>query len=79
MEKIVNLKIEQIFRDDGSHYFLATSDDVQGLVALGSTFEELIEIALDLTRLIFELDEEWKKKPLKPSDNIVHYPLAIKI
>lgn len=79
MEKIVNLKIEQIFRDDGSHYFLATSDDVQGLVAQGSTLKKVIEIAEDLTKLLFELDEERKKKPISPPDNIVYYPLAIKI
>jgi len=79
METIVNLKIEKIFRDDGSHYFLATSDDVQGLVAQGSTLDEVVEIAEDLTKMIFELEAEWAKHPPSSSPNIINYPLAVKI
>jgi len=41
MERIVNIKIEKL--PEG--YYLATSDNVQGLVAQGRTISETIEIA----------------------------------
>ena len=41
MERIVNLHIEKL--PEGA--YLATSDDIQGLIAQGRTIEETIEIA----------------------------------
>ena len=38
--------------------YLATSDDVQGLVAQGRTMSETIEIARDVARRIFEAQTE---------------------
>ncbi len=46
MEKIINLHIEHL--PEG--VYLATSEDVQGLVAQGRTLHETIEIALDVAR-----------------------------
>lgn len=46
MEQIVNLHIERL--PEG--VYLATSDDVQGLVAQGRTITETIEIARDVAK-----------------------------
>lgn len=53
-------------------YYLATSKDVQGLVAQAKTFEETLEIAKDLAKKILPLQKT------KPSfgEKII-YPLAI--
>lgn len=50
MEKIINLHIEQL--PEG--LYLATSNDVQGLVAQGRTLHETIEIARDVARKLLE-------------------------
>ena len=46
MEKIISLHIEKL--PEG--YYLATSDDVHGLVAQGRTIAETIEIARDIAK-----------------------------
>ena len=51
MEKIIKLKIEKL--PEG--VYLATSDDVQGLVAQGKTLVETIEIAKDVAKKLLEL------------------------
>jgi len=50
MERIINLHIEKL--PEG--VYLATSDDIQGLVAQGRTVSEAIEIARDVARRLFE-------------------------
>ncbi|GAB6077589.1 type II toxin-antitoxin system HicB family antitoxin [Hydrogenobaculum acidophilum] len=52
-------------------FYLATSDDIQGLVAQGKTIEETVKIALDVVRHLSELSN----KPIDPQ-NIV-YKIAI--
>jgi predicted RNase H-like HicB family nuclease len=46
MERITNIHIEKL--PEG--VYLATSDDVQGLVAQGRTIVETLEIARDITK-----------------------------
>lgn len=46
MERVVRLHIEKL--PEG--VYLATSDDVQGLVAQGRTIQEKIDIARDVDR-----------------------------
>lgn len=58
MEIIIKLQIERI-EENGKVYYLATSEDVQGLVAQGNTLEETKEIAADVARIMFEIDREW--------------------
>ena len=70
---IVNLDIEKL--PEG--YFLATSKQVQGLVAQGRTLHETIEIAQDVARKLFEARAEL-------SDMIVlkdkfQYPLIVEM
>ena len=50
MERIVNLHIEKL--PEG--VYLATSDDVQGLVAQGRTLAETLEIARDVAKKLIE-------------------------
>ena len=47
MKTLIQLNIEKLI-EEGQEYYLATSDDIQGLVAEGQTIEEVIEIASDL-------------------------------
>ena len=54
MEKIVRLHIERL--PEG--YYLATSDDVQGLVAQGRTIAETVEIARDVAKKLLEASDE---------------------
>ena len=50
MERIVTLHIEKL--PEGP--YLATSDDVQGLVVQGRTIRETIEIAHDVAKKLIE-------------------------
>ena len=53
MEHIVNLHIEKL--PEG--VYLATSDDVPGLVAQGHTIAETIEIARDIAQKLIEAQD----------------------
>jgi predicted RNA binding protein YcfA (HicA-like mRNA interferase family)/predicted RNase H-like HicB family nuclease len=64
----INLDIEKV--PEG--YYVATSMDVQGLVAQGKTFEETIEIAEDVAKVILRAQ---KKRKVLPSERIF-YPNA---
>ena len=46
MEKIINLHIEKLPEGD----YLATTDDLQGLVVQGKTIAETLEIARDVAQ-----------------------------
>ena len=50
MEKIINIHIEKL--PEG--VYLATSDDIQGLIAQGRTVSETLEIARDVAKKILE-------------------------
>ena len=50
MEKLLNLHIEKL--PEG--FYLATSDNIQGLVAQGRTVSETIEIARDIAKKLIE-------------------------
>ena len=57
MKTLIKLKIEK-FIEKEEEYFVATSDDLEGLVAEGKTIEETIEIAQDVARVLLELENE---------------------
>jgi len=67
MERIINLKIEKL--PEG--VYLATSDEIQGLVAQGRTISETIEIARDVAKKLIELQgneinlQDYTKEPEK--------------
>lgn len=74
MEKILNIRIEKL--PEG--FYLATSDEVQGLVAQGRTVAETLEIARDVARKLFE--EQGKRKfKMKPLADEFEYPLVVSI
>lgn len=77
MKKYLDLKIEKL-EENGEVYFLATSKDIQGLVAEGDTVEETVEIARSLVVDLMELRETKNKENkimLTKIPEIFHYPL----
>jgi len=50
MERIINIHIEKL--PEG--LYLATSDEVQGLIAQGRTINETLEIARDVAKKLIE-------------------------
>lgn len=62
MEQIINIHVEKL--PEG--VYLATSDDVPGLVAQGRTVTETMEIARDVARKILEAQAERQNKQNLP-------------
>jgi predicted RNase H-like HicB family nuclease len=74
MEHIVTLHIERL--PEG--VYLATSDDVQGLIAQGRTIEEAVEIARDVAKKLIEAQQG--AGPLPPPANAAFdYPLIVNL
>lgn len=69
-ERIVRIHIEKL--PEG--VYLATSDDVQGLVAQGRTIAETVEIARDIARKLLEAREDVQLPQVSESFD---YPLII--
>lgn len=72
MERIINIHIEKL--PEG--YYLATSENIQGLVAQGRTIAETIEIAKDVAKKLIEAQEE-QIPNLKVLTDSFDYPLVI--
>jgi predicted RNase H-like HicB family nuclease len=72
MERNVNLHIEKL----SEGYYLATSENIQGLVAQGRTVAETIEIAKDVAKKLIEAQEEQIPK-LKILTDSFDYPIVI--
>jgi predicted RNase H-like HicB family nuclease len=72
MEKIANIKIEKL--PEG--VYLATSDQIQGLIAQGRTVVETIEIARDVAKKLLEAKTE-RVKNLDAIEKKFNYPLVI--
>jgi predicted RNase H-like HicB family nuclease len=77
MEKFIDIKIEKL--PEGC--YLATSDDIQGLVAQGRTIWETLEIARDVAHRLLDARNERKKhrKILQPINKQFHYPLVLEV
>ena len=76
MERIVRLHIEKL--PEG--FYLATSDQVQGLVAQGRTVVETLEIARDVARKLLEARAEREQLDmLENIDDSLDYPLVVGI
>lgn len=74
MEKIINIHIKKL--PEG--VYLATSKDIQGLVAQGRTATEALEIARDVARKIIEAKAERSGKVnLTTIDDSFDYPLIV--
>ena len=74
MERIAKLHIEKL--PEG--VYLATSDDVPGLVAQGRTIAETIEIARDVARKLLEAQGQAPGSvALAPAEDDFDYPLIL--
>lgn len=62
MERIINIHVEKL--PEG--FYLATSDEVQGLVAQGRTIAEVMEIARDVARRLLEVQRERQQAAPEP-------------
>ena len=71
MEHMIQLHIEKL--PEG--VYLATSDEVQGLVAQGRTIQETIEIARDVAKKLIEAQTD--SAPLPPAREVFDYPLIV--
>lgn len=72
MEKIVNLHIEKL----SEGLYLATSNNLQGLVAQGRTIAETLEIARDVAKKLIESQEGPHTELVALSDSF-DYPLVV--
>ena len=57
-------------------YYVATSNDIQGLVAQAKTFEKTVEIAEDLAKKLLRAQKRTMKKLPRQSERII-YPMMI--
>jgi predicted RNase H-like HicB family nuclease len=74
VERVINLHIERL--PEG--VYLATSDDLQGLLAQGRTIQETLEIARDVAKKLIELQAEGEAgEALRPVQDDFDYPLVI--
>jgi len=74
MERIVNLQIEKL--PEG--VYLATSNNVQGLVVQGNSITETIEIARDVAKKLIEAQDQ-QIANLSIISNSFNYPLVVTV
>ncbi len=76
MEHVANLHIEKL--PEG--FYLATSDDIPGLIAQGRTITETVEIARDVAKKILEAQSDrHQQTSLSATENSFDFPLIIGI
>lgn len=73
MEHMIQLHIEKL--PEG--LYLATSDEVQGLIAQGRTIQETIEIARDVAKKLIEAQTGSGATLLTPASEAFDYPLIV--
>jgi predicted RNase H-like HicB family nuclease len=73
VEHMIQLHIEKL--PEGM--YLATSDEVQGLVAQGRTIQETLEIARDVAKKLIEARAIPDSTPLPPAREVFDYPLIV--
>ncbi|MGK7932303.1 MAG: DUF1902 domain-containing protein [Microcystaceae cyanobacterium] len=78
MPNQINLTIER-FEENGQEYYVATSPDIQGLVAEAETIDAVIEIAKDLIPILLELeiDDSPSSEVKLTTANQFHIPLLV--
>jgi predicted RNase H-like HicB family nuclease len=73
MEHMIQIHIERL--PEG--VYLATSDEVQGLVAQGRTIQETLEIARDVVKKLLEAQTGADASVLPPMREVFDYPLIV--
>jgi predicted RNase H-like HicB family nuclease len=74
MEAKINIHIEKL--PEG--LYLATSDDVQGLIAQGRTITETMEIARDICKKLIE-SQDISSNKIEILQDSFDYPLVVTI
>jgi predicted RNase H-like HicB family nuclease len=75
MEHMIQLHVEKL--PEGM--YLATSDDVQGLIAQGRTLQETLEIARDVAKKLIESQTGLTDVVLAPLRETFDYPLVVAV
>ena len=79
MKTLIRLKIERFWENE-TEYFVATSDDLQGLLAEGKTIQEAIEIAEDVAKGLLALEKEMNDNlQLQAIPSQFEYPLIMEV
>jgi predicted RNase H-like HicB family nuclease len=79
MKTLIRLKIERLIEHE-TEYFVATSDDLQGLVAEGRSLQEAIEIAEDVAKSLLALEQEMNHDlHLRAVPAQFEYPLILEV
>jgi predicted RNase H-like HicB family nuclease len=73
MEHMIQIHIERL--PEG--VYLATSDEVHGLVAQGRTIQETLEIARDVVKKLLEAQTGADASVLPPAREVFDYPLIV--
>ena len=73
MERIAKLHVEKL--PEG--VYLATSEDIPGLVAQGRTIVETLEIARDVAKKLLEAQNENTEIELTIAQDSFDYPLVV--
>lgn len=71
MEHLLKLHIEYL----AEGVYLATSDDIQGLIAQGRTIAETVEIAQDVAKKLIEAQTQPPQLPV--ANKSFDYPLIV--
>ena len=72
MEHLINLHIEHL--PEG--VYLATSEDLQGLIAQGRTIQETLEIARDVAKKLLEAQAA-SVNTLRRASEAFDYPIVV--
>ncbi len=79
MKTLIKLKIEK-FTEAEEEYFVATSEELEGLVAEGKTIEQVVEIAQDVAKTLLELEKEMNSNiKIKNVPSVFEYPLILEV
>jgi predicted RNase H-like HicB family nuclease len=73
MERIATSHIEKL--PDG--VYLATSDDIPGLIAQGRTIAQTLEIARDVAKKLIEMDQSGANASLSDPGDTFDFPLIV--
>jgi len=78
MSRLINLNINK-YKEAGIEYYVATSDDVRGLVVEGETLEKTIKLSKEIARDLIELKRKNEKKELifQKIPSFIKYPLIL--
>jgi len=76
MQNQIILNIEYC-QENNQNYFVATSPDIQGLVAEADTIDAAIEIAKDLIPILLEIDQTKAEHPYTTLTTASHFQIPL--